>query len=213
MESAPGDFHPTTRCTCLMWTQPAFRLIKSSFKLLSAQTHCSQFLCDRGIYLSNRKKQRITISPDSMSAPRRGSWFLDFKVRQPHKVTSGRITHSHFSHTTSKRKALNHNLLRLMYCYNAKNHLFIHPAVYQYTITRVLLHQKLFPTPFLATYLCPAGTHCDSCLTRLVPTMGTVTVSFRGPHGEHPKALLNWAKCLFAEYTSDSSTNYDSFLN
>ena len=26
-------------------------------------------------------------------------------------------------------------------------------------------------------------------------------------------AVLNWAKCLFAEHTSDSSTNYDSFLN
>ena len=24
---------------------------------------------------------------------------------------------------------------------------------------------------------------------------------------------VNWAKCLFAEHTSNSSTNYDSFLN
>ena len=27
------------------------------------------------------------------------------------------------------------------------------------------------------------------------------------------KPVLNWAKCLLAEHTSDSSTNYDSFLN
>jgi len=27
------------------------------------------------------------------------------------------------------------------------------------------------------------------------------------------KSVLNWAKCLFAEHTSDSSTNYDSFVN
>ena len=26
------------------------------------------------------------------------------------------------------------------------------------------------------------------------------------------KPVLYWAKCLFAEHTSDSSTNYDSFL-
>ena len=27
------------------------------------------------------------------------------------------------------------------------------------------------------------------------------------------KPVLNWAKCLFAEHTSDSSANYDSFVN
>ena len=27
------------------------------------------------------------------------------------------------------------------------------------------------------------------------------------------KPVLNWANCLFAEHTSDTSTNYDSFLN
>ena len=27
------------------------------------------------------------------------------------------------------------------------------------------------------------------------------------------KPVLNWANCLFAEHTSDSSTNYNSFLN
>ena len=112
-----------------------------------------------------------------MPSPKRGSWFLDFNVRQPHRVTSEHVTHSQFSHTTSKHKALNHNLLRLMSCYNAKNQLFFHPAVYQYTITRVLLHQKLFPTPFLATYLCPAGADPDNCLTRLVPAVSPVTGS------------------------------------
>ena len=29
----------------------------------------------------------------------------------------------------------------------------------------------------------------------------------------HTKPVLNWANCLFVEYTSDSSTNYNSFLN
>ena len=29
----------------------------------------------------------------------------------------------------------------------------------------------------------------------------------------HPKPVLNWANYLFAEHTSDSSTNYNSFLN